>query len=496
MARQTHLEVHLARRRLPVAIGVAFLVLVLLPAYAHAATPQTYAVTDIGDLSQRCAPQSFPFPPTAAGATALNNLGEVVGWARYYCADDGSFTAIAWSDGTLREIGFSSPFFNGFLSAALAVNDAGVAVGWGSIDAFDGHDALIFPPGSPAVNIGALAYGGPWCVSGSFGCEFDAWSEATNINNRGEVVGLSTITPQDPLFVRHAFYYYEGKLYDNQAGLLGGPQRTIGTNTWGQTVSGRTVGVGYWDGSSGDPTLTRDGVVTHLNSVVSSDSGLTLIDAADINDRGQIAGTAATTDCAPGWGCLPAAHPYLLTDESPPSCALSGSGTNTTGQRYVTFALQDTLSGLKSITAPTLTNATMTLPAWNTGTPRQVMATVTKQAQSTGSLIKLQATDIAGNTVNCDPTLMLSRIAGTPDTQTVTDLTADQHVVTITNGTPGIENLVIAVNGKTVERPRLGDGQTRTIVIGAALSSGHANNVSFTTLGKPGGSALVVISGS
>lgn len=461
-----------------------------LAAPAVAAAPQTYAVTDIGDLSQTCPfDGSLSDLPNLSGATALNNVGQVVGWAQYYCRNDLTFQAVKWNQGTLAKLG---GLYGGFDSAALAINDAGTAVGWSNIAPLLGHDAVLF--GANNIDIGALAYGGPWCM-GFATCAIDAWSEATNINDQGEVVGESMITPQDPLMVLHPFYYFNGKLYDNQTGLLGGPQRTIGTNAWGQTVSGRTVPVG-WFIPSGDPTLTQDGVVTHLNSVIPSSSGLTLIDAADINDHGQIAGTASATDCIPGAGCTFATHMYLLTDESPPSCTVAGSGTNAEGESYVTFAVQDTLSGLKSTSAATLTNATTALPTWNVGTPRQVVATVTKTNQSKGSLVELQATDIAGNVVNCDPTLMISRATWAPEAQAVGGLTADQHVVTVTNGTPGIENMMIAVDDHTVQQLHLGSGQTQTIDVAAYMSSRATNVVAVRTSGKPGGSALVVISDS
>ena len=99
-----------------------------LAAPAVAAAPQTYAVTDIGDLSQTCPfDGSLSDLPNLSGATALNNVGQVVGWAQYYCRNDLTFQAVKWNQGTLAKLG---GLYGGFDSAALAINDAGTAVGW------------------------------------------------------------------------------------------------------------------------------------------------------------------------------------------------------------------------------------------------------------------------------------------------------------------------------------------------------------------------------
>jgi hypothetical protein len=94
-------------------------------------------------------------------------------------------------------------------------------------------------------------------------------------------------------------------------------------------------------------------------------------------------------------------HPYLLTDATPPSCVQTGSGTNAHGQNYVTFTVQDTLSGLKELTTTQLTNLTLDTPQWNVGTPRPVVVTATQVNPSSGSQIALRATDIGANSVDC-----------------------------------------------------------------------------------------------
>jgi len=55
--------------------------------------------------------------------------------------------------------------------------------------------------------------------------------------------------------------------------------------------------------------------------------------------------------------------------------------------------------------------------------------------------------------------------------------------------------LCVEVNGRTFEISGLHDNQALTMDIGAALRPGVANVVSITPLGKPGGSAVIVIPG-
>ena len=161
------------------------------------------------------------------GAAALNNVGQVVGWVHYSCGD-GSFLGFRWDNGTRTILQALS---DGWNSDALAINDAGVAVGWSTLEAYGGQSAVEWN-GSTATDIGTLAYGGPCPPAFRLDCaNFSVRSFATNINNQGEVVGLSSLTPNSAATT--PFLYKNGTLLNNTDGLLGGPQRTIGTNVWG-----------------------------------------------------------------------------------------------------------------------------------------------------------------------------------------------------------------------------------------------------------------------
>ena len=68
-----------------------------------------------------------------------------------------------------------------------------------------------------------------------------------------------------------------------------------------------------------------------------------------------------------------------------------------------------------------------------------------------------------------------------------------RHLVTVTNGSPGITTLKIEVNGVRLDNLHLGDGERVTVDVARAMRPGDDNTFSFTTTGKPGASAAVMI---
>jgi hypothetical protein len=64
---------------------------------------------------------------------------------------------------------------------------------------------------------------------------------------------------------------------------------------------------------------------------------------------------------------------------------------------------------------------------------------------------------------------------------------------TVVNGSPGLDQLRINVNGTDFESGRLKDGQTATVNIGRAMNRGSDNTITFEFRGQPGDSAWIVI---
>ncbi|HCV42806.1 MAG TPA: hypothetical protein DGH68_04940, partial [Bacteroidetes bacterium] len=90
-----------------------------------------------------------------------------------------------------------------------------------------------------------------------------------------------------------------------------------------------------------------------------------------------------------------------VVDLTPPSCVLTGVIPGPPKQILVT--VQDIGSGLSSIVPVTLTNATMSVAPFTVGTTSAVLVTATKINQALSATIVLRSTDVAGNSVVCDP---------------------------------------------------------------------------------------------
>ncbi|HVT14519.1 MAG TPA: hypothetical protein VHE55_19820 [Fimbriimonadaceae bacterium] len=167
--------------------------------------------------------------------------------------------------------------FNGLIggdfSQATAVNDSGEVVGYGR-DALGRWINFLITgdPNSPLTqvfNLGTL--GGENAIPYS-------------IDSRGDVAGGSYL----PNNVYHPFLYRNGHMTD--LGIL--PEAQSGYAT-GVDTSGVVVGNDQPSGYAGSiPFAYVNGKLSNLNSLIPANSGWTLITAADINEKGEIVGSA------------------------------------------------------------------------------------------------------------------------------------------------------------------------------------------------------------
>jgi hypothetical protein len=177
--------------------------------------------------------------------------------------------------------------------------------------------------------------------------------------------------------------------------------------------------------------------------------------------------------------------------------------------KQVVFSVQS-LGGLFSVVAntPPTTNATVTIPSFDNGSTLALGVTATKINQSASAVVELTVTDLCGNTIVFDPVFATITIPAVQshskiqaaarfdfDHRIVADFSGvarTEGIVLLQNSTPGVESLVITVNG-TKFKTQLSDGQTKKLDISSALFHG-TNKVRVSALGDPGTSVDLTIS--
>jgi hypothetical protein len=175
----------------------------------------------------------------------------------------------------------------------------------------------------------------------------------------------------------------------------------------------------------------------------------------------------------------PATCPITLNDPGPPA--------------RVEVTMRDVGTGLASVVVTKSENADTVVPPFTVGTTDPVVLSSTKIDQTQRARVEVQVTDLAGNAKVCDPILtVVVRSNGSSAPQTQADVPLAEHVVTVTNGTPGVNHLEILVNGKKLNVNGLKDGEEKTVDIGSAMIEGN-NVVTLRATGTPGGSASVMI---
>jgi len=212
-----------------------------------------------------------------SAATGANNHGLVVGLAENITQDPNcvspqvlDYQAVVWRGDTIHEL---SPIPGDAIGGAIAVNDNGRIVG--------GTGMCGSGPGIGPVFMHAVVWKNYSPTDlGNLGGAFN--NVAYAINNRGQVVGASDLPGNN---TGHAFLWQKGFMTD--LGTLPGDflSAALAINDNGQVV-GQSCDVNF----NCRAFLWQNGVMTDLNAIAVG-SHLYLIAAADINSRGEIAGT-------------------------------------------------------------------------------------------------------------------------------------------------------------------------------------------------------------
>ena len=179
--------------------------------------------------------------------------------------------AVIWEKGKVEEL----PTYRGDNdSAVISLNDYGQAVGL-SGDCISSPNFLrnVLWKNGAAVDLGNL--GGTLV------------NEANNINNLGQVVGLSDL-PGDASF--HAFLWTEDTGISDLGTLPGDTFSSAHANN----DKGWIVGASCTADFDCRAVLWRDGQITDLNTLIPADSPFSLVEAFDINSRGEILSLGVT----------------------------------------------------------------------------------------------------------------------------------------------------------------------------------------------------------
>jgi len=236
--------------------------------------------------------------PTLGGnngqATAVNNRGQVVGYAENSAQDPNcvapqvlDYEAVIWGP-KLDEKHKLPPLAGDAVSQVLAINDRGQAIGGSGIcqsPAPPAHAVLWEEDGS-VINLGTLG--------GALN------NNAFAINNRSEVVGSYDLSGDA---TGHAFLWTKDKGMQDLGTLSG----DFSSEAFGINQEGQVTGQSCDQNGNCRAFLWQDGVMTDLNSLVCQGTSLYLLSGYDINDQGEIVGIGfdQNTGDAPAFGAIP-----------------------------------------------------------------------------------------------------------------------------------------------------------------------------------------------
>lgn len=280
--------------------------------------------------------------PTLGGnngfAAGANDAGAIVGWAETRKHDSTctapqvlQFKAVVYEPGKkkAREL---HPMHGDEDGAATEINNHGDIVGISGIcDQAVGRFTAkhaVMWHHGKVINLGTL--GGV------------AWNTPMAINDKGEVVGFSDLsgdTSGNPNF--HAF------LWTKKGGMvdLGTLPGDVYSEALGVNESGVIVGASYGANfSTSRAFIYENGSMTDLNGLLAPSSTLYLLYANDINDQGVIAGGACALvsgACGtefPGYMASPNGSAVRLPSVAPPIANLSPQGQHLVRRRALTVS--------------------------------------------------------------------------------------------------------------------------------------------------------------
>jgi len=239
-------------------------------ATSHAYLWDQGSMSDLGTL---VGPAGFSF------GSLINGQGEVVG---YSDSPDGNQHAVIWRDGVIADLntlggpnsfGFSINDRGQMTDGSQANNVVDPVVGFPLFHPVLWDEGAIMDLGTGLDGLGAVAF---------------------NINNRTQIVGRFAAPDPNVVRVAHAFLWASGVMYDLGVPADEQDSEALSLNDRGQTVG--DSGMGFVESYNPDRALLwrlgdsagKASAPIDLNTLIPPNSGYQLIQAVDVNDRGEI----------------------------------------------------------------------------------------------------------------------------------------------------------------------------------------------------------------
>jgi hypothetical protein len=166
----------------------------------------------------------------------------------------------------------------------------------------------------------------------------------------------------------------------------------------------------------------------------------------------------------------------------------------TPGSSSVALTVQNNQVGIAEIRVTEAVNVNVNISSFSPGTTAPINVTATKQILSERSRIQVAVIDTIGGVTPCDPVLTLViRDVNKPVTETLSDIPREESKIAVTNGSPGVRQLFVTVNGVRFRLSNLKDREKRSLDVSSAMVPGNTNVISLSATGKKTGSAFVLI---
>jgi hypothetical protein len=197
----------------------------------------------------------------------------------------------------------------------------------------------------------------------------------------------------------------------------------------------------------------------------------------------------------------------VIVDSSPPVCTSSKLDFTDSLLPSLTITVTDNGSGIQNpMLVTSCNNAEFFVDKVPAGVCPDVLDTFENGAHRVEIKIKkayvgqggtngtIVVKDLLGNSVVCDP--VMARVfgeRGKPVWETFSRISRKESFVTLYNGDPGLQRMLVIVNGFRFRALHLYSGEERTLDVSSAMLPGNTNIITVQAPGRPGGSATILI---